>query len=113
MNTHRVFIIWSHPLFLASMRLLLQNADIDWIGVSRHLQEAIAAISCLKPDTVLIEEGENGTVAANVMEIFENSLTNMRVFRLSLADNNLKIFRQEKRTDVQADQLIQLIRDGE
>ncbi len=113
MNTHRVFIIWSHPLFLASLRLLLQHADIDWIGASRYIQEALTAISCLKPDTVLIEEGENDPVITNVIEIFENSMTNMRVFRLSLADNNLKIYHQEKRTDVQANELIQLIRNGE
>ena len=113
MDPHRVFVIWSHPLFLESMRLLLQHADIDWIGASRHTQEAVNAIGCLNPDTVLIEAGENGSVTNEVIGIFENRSTNLRVFQLSLADNDLKIFHHEKRTDVQANELIRLIRGGE
>ena len=113
MNSRRVFVIWIHPLFLESLRLLLQNANIQWIGSSSLCDQEFAEIERLNPDTILVEEEENGKIPANLIDLMEASSTNVRIFRLSLADNDLKIYHREKRTVLQADDLLNLIREGE
>jgi len=113
MDSHRVFVIWTHPLFLESLRLLLQNATIQWIGSSSSSEKEYAEIQRLKPDTILMEEEENGSTPANVIDLMETSSANTRVFRLSLADNDLKIYHRENRTVLQADDLLNLILEAE
>jgi len=113
MNSHRIFVIWITPLFFESLRLLLRNPDIQWIGSAHNSEKEFNLIQRLNPDTILFEEEENGQIPTNLIDLMEGSTRDMRIFRISLADNDLKIYYREKRTVMQADDLLNLIREGE
>lgn len=113
MDPHRIFVIWIHPLFFESLRLLLQKANIEWVGSSHSMQREYAEIHGLNPDIIFVEEEESGEIQENVMDLMETSTNDVRIFRLSLADNDLKIYHREKRTVMQADDLLNLIRENE
>jgi chemotaxis response regulator CheB len=111
MATRRVFVIWIHPLFHESVRLLLTHPDIEWLGATSDHSTALTQIEKLCPDTILLEEEEGSNASAEALEILEASSTNMRVIRLNLADNELKIYRREDRTVAQAEDLLHLIQN--
>ncbi len=111
MKPHRVFVIWNHPLFYESLRLILNNMQIEWLGASSSPIEARAEILVHKPDTVLVEDEVNGNFSNRILDLFDSNPMSMRIFRLNLADNNLQIYHQEQRTVLQAEDLIRLITD--
>jgi len=109
MATRRVFVIWTHPLFYESVRLLLQHPDVEWTGATSDRVAAQAQIVSLRPDTILIEEEEGSNAPAETLEILEASSADMRVIRLSLADNELRVYHREQRTVGQTEDLLHLI----
>ena len=113
MNAHRVFVIWNHPLFYESIRLFLQQTNVECIGACQNMDEAIVMISRLLADTILVEETEYGDTSKRVIELIESSSTNVRIFRLNMNNNELKIYHREQITVMQAEELIHLIRNGE
>jgi hypothetical protein len=113
MDSHRVFVMWIHPLFQESLRLLLLNTNIQLVGSACLLEKDLSEIQRLNPDTILVEEEETGGMPSGVFDLMEAGAANVRVFRLSLADNDLNIYHREKRTVLQADDLLNLIREGE
>ena len=113
MDAHRVFVIWNHPLFYEAMRLFLQRTNVECVGACQHMNEAFPQIKKLHPDTILIEETENGDTSTRVIELIESSSINVRIFRLNMNNNELKIYRREQIMVMQAEELIHLIRNGE
>jgi len=111
MATRRVFVIWTHPLFHESVRLLLQHPDVEWAGATSDRVVAQAQIMSLRPDTILIEEEEGSDASAEALEILAASSADMRVVRLSLADNELKIYHREQRTVGRAEDLLHLVQN--
>ena len=109
MARHRVFVVWTHPLFQDAVHRLLSHPDIDWVGATSDHATAHDQIVGLCPDTVLIEEGEGGGVPAEALEILEDSTSDVRVIRLSLADNELRVYHRTQRTVTQAEDLLHLI----
>jgi hypothetical protein len=77
------------------------------------MDEAIVQISTLHPDTILVEETENGEISERVIQWFEASSINVRIFRLNMKNNELKIYRREQIMVMQAEELIHLIRNGQ
>ncbi len=108
-TTRRVFVIWMNPLFHESVRLLLSHPDVEWVGATSDHAAAHEQIMKLCADTILIEEGEGGGVPAEAVEILEASSTDMRIIRLSLADNNLIVYHREQKIVGQAKDLLGLI----
>jgi DNA-binding NarL/FixJ family response regulator len=107
----RVFVIWTHPIFHESVRLLLNHPEVELVGATSDYLAAQDEILSLQPDTVLVEEvGES--VRAEVMEILEASSWSVRVIGLSLADNSLRIYHREQRTVAQGEDLLQLVLSG-
>ncbi len=113
MNAHRVFVIWNHPLFFESIRLFLQHTNVECIGACQNMNEAISQIHKLLPDTILIEETEKGDTFERVIELIESSSINVRIFRLNMNNNELKIYHREQITVMQAEELVHLIRNSE
>lgn len=108
MQTQRVFVIWTHPLFHASVVLLLKNPNIELVGTTSDYAEAVDEISRHQPDTILIEK--TGTkVPAEVLQILENSSWKVRVIGLSLEDNELSIYHREQQTVGQVGDLLRFI----
>ncbi len=113
MAVRRVFVIWTYPLFHELVRLLLSHPDVEWEGATSDHAAVHAQIASLRPDTILIEEEEEGGVSAEVLDILEASASDVRVMRLSLADNELSVYHREQRKLVRAEDLLSLVRTGE
>lgn len=109
MAARRVFVIWTHPIFYESVRLLLNHPDIEFVGATSDYGAAKDEVLGLQPDTILIEQVSGG-VRPEVIGILEDSPLSMRVIGLSLADNELSIYHREQRTIGHSEDLIRLIR---
>jgi DNA-binding NarL/FixJ family response regulator len=126
MPVRRVYVIWTHRLFLEAVRRLLASPEVEWVGASADHQVAYQQILRLQPDTVLIEEPVDedapptkrrpGHQAADstsreVLQILETTPPGIRVMRLSLAENELNVYQRETHTLGTAGELLQLIRE--
>jgi DNA-binding NarL/FixJ family response regulator len=110
MADRRMFVIWTHPLFHESVRLLLDHPGLEWVGETSNYEAAQDALQQLRPDTILIEEA--GTTTPNkIMEILEACPWDVRVLGLNLEDNHLKVYHREQRTVGQVEDLLNLIQD--
>jgi len=107
-EARRVFVVWKHPIFRKSVRLLLDHPNVEWGGASSDCAAAQSEIMDLQPDTILVEESE-GKVSTDAMEILEASTWNVRVVSVSLADNRLSVFHREQKTVGQAKDLLHLV----
>ncbi len=112
MGARRIFVIWNHPLFYESIRLSLRDASVECVGSFRSVDEAFNQVALLHPDTILIEEIDEGDTSAGIIELLEASSTDIRIFRLNMNNNELKIYHREQKIVLQADDLLNLIRTG-
>jgi DNA-binding NarL/FixJ family response regulator len=106
--TRQVFVIWTHPIFHESVRLLLNHPDVEWVGATSDYAAAKNEILSIQPDTILIEDVQD-SASAEMMEILKAGPQNVRVIGLSLADNELSVYHRERRTVGQAGDLLRLI----
>jgi DNA-binding NarL/FixJ family response regulator len=111
MSAHRIFVIWKYPLFYETVRLLLHDPGIEWVGATSELKEAKAEIAAHHPDTIVIEEEEGSDVSAELSQLLHDSSIHSRIFSLNLSDNDLEIYHRERRTVLQPDDLLNLIQD--
>ena len=109
MTTRRVFVIWTHPLFHESVRLLLNRSQIEWAGATSDHETAQRHIASLQPDTILIEELEGSPAGEEAFRLLESISADIRIIRLSLENNELIIYHREQRTVGQAEDLLKLI----
>lgn len=108
MPTRRVFVIWTHPLFLDSVRLLLTHPEVDLVGTASDYEIAQERALELQPDTFLIEE-TGGNIPSRMTDILQLCTWNTRVVSLNLDNNKLSVYHREFGTVGQADDLLQLI----
>jgi DNA-binding NarL/FixJ family response regulator len=109
MTIRRVFVIWTHPLFHESVRLLLERPQIEWVGATSDHEAAHHHIASLQPDTILIEELEGGQAGEEALKLLEGISSDIRIIRFSLENNELTIYHREQRTVGQAGDLLKLI----
>lgn len=107
MPTRRVFVIWTHPLFLESVRLLLKRAQVELVGATSDHSQAHDQIAALAAEIVIIEETDGGDEAN--LETFALLRAGARVVRLGMANNEISLYSRERRTAVEADDLAKLI----
>jgi AmiR/NasT family two-component response regulator len=104
MSGSDVYVIWSNPLFQEMIRLLLSGSSLDVVGSSSDHTLAKNEIERLSPDIVIIETTEANTSSSEETITFLQS--GSRVIRLNLADNDLSIYRRERRTVRNIDDLL-------
>jgi DNA-binding NarL/FixJ family response regulator len=109
MAIQQVFIIWSHPLFHESVRLLLKHPDVEIIGSTADHETARDDIERLRPDTVIVEEIGGGT-HAEALAILDSSHFVPRVIGFSLDDNKLNVYRRQESTAARAEDLLSIVR---
>ena len=68
MSLRRVFIIWTNPLFHDSVRLLLQDPEIIWVGATADMLTAHEEITNHHPATIFYRKTGAG-IPADVIEI--------------------------------------------
>jgi AmiR/NasT family two-component response regulator len=107
MKTCLVFVIWTNPLFLESIRALLGHPEIKLVGASSDISNAYEEIIVLRPDVVIIESNSDGTpVDSETLPIL---LSTARVIQMSLDDNELNLFQHQQLTLADADDLLSMI----
>lgn len=110
--SQRVFIVWTYPLFRETVALLLKHPAITIVGNESDRQEARAMIAALQPDIIIIEETPNGeSIDTDIIELLETSPWTPRIARLSLQDNELRLYHRENRTIKTRDDLLDLIQE--
>ena len=67
MTGRRVLVIGSHPLFLKSLRVLLDRPEIEWVGISNDAEDLPARVTALQPDVVVLE----GEVSENAKKLYK------------------------------------------
>jgi len=108
----RVFIVWTNPLFRETVSLLLNHPAILIIGEESDRQEARTRIHHLQPDTIIIEETLNGeAIGVDIIGLLESSDWEPRIARLSLQDNELRMYQRANRTIKTHEDLLNLIQD--
>ncbi len=106
----RVFVLWRHPLFYESVRLLLRHPKVTLVGATSDYGAGKNQISALKPDVVIVEredEGDIGTV--DPVDLLQKGST---VMSLGLADNELSVYQRQQRTVASSDELLGLVLAG-
>ena len=109
MKAWRVYVIWTYPLFHESLRLLLNHPGIEWVGATSDHEAALSHVANLRPDIILMEEVEGSDISAETVKLLECSSMDVRIIRLSLANNELTIYHREQRNMGQAEDLLKLI----
>jgi AmiR/NasT family two-component response regulator len=104
MSESKVYVLWSNPLFQEVIQLLLNGSPLDVVGNSSDHGQARSEIKTLSPDIVIIETTDASQESNE--ETFAFLRSGSRVIRLSLADNDLSIYRRERRTVRGIDDLI-------
>ncbi|GMR09316.1 MAG: hypothetical protein BMS9Abin28_0134 [Anaerolineae bacterium] len=107
MKARRVFVIWTHPLFLESVRLLLSKAQVELVGATSDHSQAHDQIVALGPEVVIVEHTDGEEQASQ--ETIAILRAGARVVRLGMADNEISLYSRERRTAVEADDLAKLI----
>ncbi len=109
--TRRVYIVWFYPLFHETVRLLLDGAGIEVVGANSDAEAAHSAIEQLEPDTIIIEETDDAApIDSQVYELLEMNDWGSRVVRLSLQDNELRLYHRERWLISDRDDLLKRIR---
>src|SRR3989304_4359470 len=93
MATQRVFVIWTHPLFRDTVCLLLSHPLVELVGTTNDHSAAREQIHQTRPNVVIIEQidGEELASEETVAILQQGS----KVVRLSLADNELRLYLRE------------------
>ncbi len=107
MPGRRVFVIWTHPLFHESVRLLLAQSQVEIVGATSDHATAQSEIAALGPDVVIVEQTDGEEQAS--VETMSILRAGPRVIQLSLADNEISLYQRQQRTAAQADDLVRLI----
>lgn len=108
MTNKRVFVIWFHPLFHDSVRMLLVHPNIEWVGEANDIVVAEKKILQNCPDTVIFEEIHN-TIPDLIVTIQEKCPSVHKIIGFNLNNNELKIYHHEQKVVADVDDLIQSI----
>ncbi len=71
---------------------------VEWVGAASDRVAALSQIESIRPARSSLRWEEGSDASAEALEILAASSADMRVIRLSLADNELKIYHREQRT---------------
>lgn len=109
MAKHRVFILWTHPLFSETVGRLVGGADVEIVGGSSHPTAGLEEISRLQPDVVIAEEDPSGA-PTEAIEALKAGPAEMLILGLNLTNNALQVYRREQRTVADPEDLLQILR---
>ncbi len=109
MAKHRVFIMWTHPLFSETVGRLLGDAEVEIVGGSSNLAAGLEEIGRLQPDVVIAEEDPSGAPAEAIVAL-KAGPAEMLILGLNLSNNALQVYRREQRTVADPEDLLHMLR---
>lgn len=91
MTAKRVFVVWTHLLFRDSVRLLLKDPSVDWLGETSDYSQAKEEVSRLDPDTIIVEETSSAR-SERILDILKACPERGRVLGVNLNNNLLNVY---------------------
>ena len=111
MVAHRLFIVWSHPLFREFVNRLLGDPALSIVGMASEYETALTMLDSLKPDVIIVEETQDSMVTSiDPVGILNACSWGPRVIRLSLQDNELWVYHKEQWTIGSREDFLRLVR---
>ncbi len=105
--SRRVFIVWSHPLFHESVRLLLRHPAVNLVGATSDPELSRGEIEQSRPDAVIWErQDDEGPGGPRMMAILEQGAA---VICFSLSSNEIQIYQRQRRSLANSEELLHLI----
>jgi DNA-binding NarL/FixJ family response regulator len=94
------------------VNLLLDDPAVSIVGTASEYKAVLAALGSLKPDTIIVEETQDCAVTSvEAVEILKACTWGPRVIRLSLQDNELWVYHQERWNIRSKEDFLRLVRD--
>jgi hypothetical protein len=114
MPVRRVFVIWTSPLLLASLRALLKHAQVEWLGDCSYQENFSQQLAELQPDTVFFETGlpiieTGGEQTEKAFQIMGSNRHSLRLIQVSLERNDIQIYQINHATIHQKEDLLKLL----
>lgn len=94
MVAKRMFILWRHPLFYDSLRLLLQDPQLILVGAGPADHTSLEEIVSSAPDVVIVEQPDGDDLQGT--EELPPLGIGAKVVYLSLADNELNVVQRRR-----------------
>jgi DNA-binding NarL/FixJ family response regulator len=111
MTGRSVFVVWQHPLFFEAVRLLLNESSVSLVGATSDPVQARSQIEQLNPNVVILEHADDQPLEEEDRETMAILNAGPHVIRLSLADNELNVYRRERRTIGKIEDLVNLLKN--
>ncbi len=108
MAVRRVFVIWKHPIFYDSVRMLLKHPDVEWVGATSDCMAACDEMVSIQPDAIMVEENEQHP-SEETLNFLELTPWGAIIIGLSLANNQLNIYRHEQKVVEKAGDLLHVV----
>ena len=105
---HKVYVIWSNPIFRDALHMLMRKGSFDWVGSATDIDQALEEIWQIKPDTVVIENSR-GNILDDLIEKLESSEYRIQIICMNLDNNQAVLYRREVRFVIHEDELTDLI----
>lgn len=113
MALRTIFIVWSHPLFRDSIRILLKSPVIEIVGTESRREKILAKIKLCEPEIIIVEESIDDTPPhIDALQILRECSWKACVIRLSLRDNELWLYQHERGSIKNADHLMNVVQDS-
>lgn len=110
MRDCRILLVSNHPLFAEAITRLLQEENINVVAEVNDLEEARSILKTQKFETIIVDQDDAGLQDIAVMSDFFNSQDERQVIFLSLNDNQMIIYYQERVENVTPSDLVTAIR---
>ena len=112
MDTRRVYIVWSNPLFRDTIRLLLNHPMLEIVGTGSQLDVVLNDIERTKPEIIIVEQTEDNSVTQiDAMKILKACPWEARVIRLSLEDNELWVYHHQRQIINATEDFLRIVQD--
>lgn len=103
----RVFVLWKHPLFNETVRMLLHHPDIELSGAAMNTADYRERLDAHRPQILVLERTSHSDPPdQNPLGLLDEDV---RVIWLSLDDNILSEFTRHNHTVQHRDDLLGLV----
>jgi len=108
MVQHRIYVIWSNPIFRDSLRMILKHPQIEWVGCEPDFKRALEEIVELNPDTILVEISEQFSLA-ELIQGLEQGESKLQIIGMNMENNIVTLYHRENYSVVHEDELLQIV----